>query len=110
MGAGKHCLPIFRREGESRDGCGQAFGFGEKAFLVSRRLSCAEFLSHSQRFMTPRAIAHHAPLSMGFSRQECWSVFPFPSSGVFPDLGMEPESPAALQVNSLPSEPARRLY
>ena len=104
-------LPAHFQEGRwEQDGCGQAFGFGEKGFLVSGRLSCAEFLSHSQRFMTPPAIAHHAPLSMGFSRQECWSVLPFPSSGFFPDLGMEPESPASLQVNSLPSEPARRLY
>ena len=29
--------------------------------------------------MTPQAIAHQAPLSMGFSRQEYWSGLPFPS-------------------------------
>ena len=33
-------------------------------------------------------IAHQAPLSMGFSRQEYWSGVPFPSSGDFPDQGL----------------------
>ena len=28
---------------------------------------------------TPWTVAHRAPLSMGFSRQEYWSGFPFPS-------------------------------
>ena len=30
-------------------------------------------------FATPWAVAHQAPLSMGFSRQEYWSGLPFPS-------------------------------
>ena len=30
-------------------------------------------------FATPWAVAHQAPRSMGFSRQECWSGLPFPS-------------------------------
>ena len=34
------------------------------------------------------------PLSMEFSRQECWSELPFPSPGDLPDPGIEPESPA----------------
>ena len=32
----------------------------------------------SDSFLTPWTIAHQAPLSMGFSREECWSVLPFP--------------------------------
>ena len=48
-------------------------------------------------------VAHQAPLSMGFSRQEYWSGVPFPSSGDLPNLGIEPGSPA-LQAHSLPSE------
>ena len=40
-------------------------------------------------------------LSMGFSRQECWSELPFPSLGDLPDPGIEPVSPA-WQVGSLP--------
>ena len=50
------------------------------------------------------AVAHQAPLSMGFSRQEYWSGFPFPSPGDLPDPGVKPESPI-VQADSLPSEP-----
>ena len=45
---------------------------------------------------------------MGFSRQECWSGLPFPSSGDLPDPGIEPESPA-LQADDLLSEPPGKL-
>ena len=48
-------------------------------------------------------VARQAPLSMGFSRQECWSGLPFPSPGDLPNPGNEPSSPA-LQADSLPSE------
>ena len=41
-----------------------------------------------------------APLSMGFSRQGCWSGLPFSSSGDHLDPGIEPGSPA-LQADSL---------
>ena len=44
--------------------------------------------------MTPWTVAHQAPQSMGFSRQEYWSGLPFPSPGDLPDPGIEPESPA----------------
>uniref|UniRef100_A0A4W2D2M6 Sulfotransferase n=1 Tax=Bos indicus x Bos taurus TaxID=30522 RepID=A0A4W2D2M6_BOBOX len=40
---------------------------------------------------------------MDFSRQEYWSVVPFPSSGDFPDSVIKPRSPA-LQADSLPSD------
>ena len=46
---------------------------------------------------------HHAPLFMGFSRQEYWSEQPLPSLEVLPDPGIESGSPA-LQADSLPSE------
>ena len=54
--------------------------------------------------MTPWTIAHQAPLSIGFSRQEYWSGLPCPSPRDLPDPGIEPESPA-LQSDYLPSEP-----
>ena len=41
---------------------------------------------------------------MGFSRQDCWSGLPFPSSGDLPDPGIEPGSPT-LQADTLLSEP-----
>ena len=46
-------------------------------------------------------VAHQAPLSMEFSRQEYWSGLPFPSPGDLPEPGIEPASPA-LQADSLP--------
>ena len=36
-------------------------------------------LSHVQLFATPWTAAYQTPLSMGFSRQECWSGVPLPS-------------------------------
>ena len=44
-----------------------------------------------------------ASLSMGFSRQECWSGLSVPSLRVLPDPGIEPRSPT-LQADSSPSE------
>ena len=49
-------------------------------------------------------VAYQAPPSMGFSRQEYWSGFPFPSPGNLPDPGIKPGSPA-LRADALPSEP-----
>ena len=40
-------------------------------------------------FATPWTVAHQAPLSMGFSRQEYWSGLPFPSPGDLPNPGIE---------------------
>ena len=44
-------------------------------------------------FVTPWTVAYQASPSMGFSRQEYWSVLPFPSPGDLPDLGIELQSP-----------------
>ena len=38
-------------------------------------------LSRVQLFVTMWTVAHQAPLSLGFSRQEYWSGLPFPSPG-----------------------------
>ena len=54
--------------------------------------------------MTPWTVAHQAPQSMDFSRQEYWSGLPFPSPGDLPDPGIEPRSPT-LQADTLTSEP-----
>ena len=48
----------------------------------------------SDSFVTPRAVARQAPLSMGFPRQEYWSRLLFPSPGDLPNSGIEPTSPA----------------
>ena len=46
----------------------------------------------SYSFATPWTIAHQAPLSMGFSRQEYWSGLPCPPTGDFPNPGIKPTS------------------
>ena len=40
-------------------------------------------------------VACQAPLSMAFSRQEYWSVFPCPPPGDLPNPGIEPTSPVS---------------
>ena len=40
--------------------------------------------------MTPRNVAHQAPLSIGLSRQEYWRGQPFPSAGDLPHPGLNP--------------------
>ena len=47
----------------------------------------------SDSFVTPWTVAHQAPLSVGFPRQEYWNGLPFPSPGDFPDPGNEHMSP-----------------
>ena len=67
-------------------------------------------LSHVQFSATPWIIALQAPLFMEFSRQECWSVLPFPPPGDLPYPGIEPVSlmsPAL--ADSLPAELPRKL-
>ena len=61
-------------------------------------LSCLSF------FVTPRTVAHQAPLSMGFSRQGWWSGLPCSPPGDLLNPGIEPTFPT-LQADSLPSEP-----
>ena len=39
-------------------------------------------LSQVQLLGTPQAVAHQAPQSVGFSRQEYWSGLPFPPPGI----------------------------
>ena len=70
----------------------------------------------SDYFVTPWTVAHQAPLSMGFSRQEYWSVLPFPPPRDLPYPGMETESllsdALAGGVFTLepPGKPPRWLY
>ena len=46
-------------------------------------------------------VAHQAPLSMGFSRQEYWSGLPFPSPGDLPHPGIKLRSPALQAVSCI---------
>ena len=53
-----------------------------------------QLLSHVQLFETPWTVAHQAPLSMGFTKQDYWSELPFPSPEYLLDLWIKPMSPA----------------
>ena len=46
---------------------------------------CSHTLSHVCLLETLWTVAHQAPLSMGFSRQEYQNGLPFPSPGDLPD-------------------------
>ena len=74
---------------------GSAFSYVKHAIV--------QLLSHFKLSMTPWTVACEGPLSMGFPRQEYWSVLPFPSPGDFPDPGIELGS-LTLQVDSLPAK------
>ena len=51
-------------------------------------------------FATLRTVAHQAPQSMGYSRQEYWSGLPCPPPGNLPNPGIE-----HWQAGSLPLAP-----
>ena len=62
---------------------------------LSSRVSTLSVLSHFSSvrlFATLWTVACHAPLSVGFSRQEYWSGLPCPPPGDLPDPGTEPRS------------------
>ena len=49
-----------------------------------------KLLSRVRLFATLWTVAHQAPPSMGFSRQEYWSGLPFLSPGDLPTQGLNP--------------------
>ena len=76
------------------------------ACIHAQSLICVQF------FVTPWTIAHQAPPSMGFSRQEYWRGLPLPSPGISPTKGQNPHllCPLHWQAGSLPlSHLGRRL-
>ena len=92
--------------------------WGHKESDTTERLTLLRFSDHARilgtagagevaklcpTLVTPWTVAHQAPLSMGFPRQEHWSGVPFPSPGDLPNPGIKPRSPA-LQADSLLTE------
>ena len=82
---------------------------GQRSAGSNKRVCKA--LSRVQLFMTQRTVAHRAPLSLGFSRQEYCSGLPFPSPGDLLDPGIEPTSPVfpALAGGFSTTEPPGKL-
>ena len=71
----------------------------------------AQLLSRFWLFVTPWIVAHQAPLSMGFSRQEYWSGLPILLlQGIFPTQGLSLSLLCLLhwQVDSLLLVPPRK--
>ena len=64
-----------------------------------------------QLLLTLWTVAHHAPLSMGFSRQEYWSGLPFPLPGDLPDPKIKPTVPVdpAFQADFFSTKPQGNL-
>jgi len=60
-------------------------------------------------FVTPWTVAHQAPLSMGFSKQEYYSGLPFLPPEDLPDPGIKPVF-SALAVDSLPLSQQGSLF
>ena len=103
---GGHVLAAQRCAGRSLCESGRARASGRVCTGLGRLDGApgeVKSLSRVRLFATPWTVAHQAPLSMGFSRQEYWSGLPFPSPGDLPNPGIETRAPA-LQVDSLPTE------
>ena len=58
--------------------------------MVSVFASCCSVTKLCLTLATPWTVAHQAPLSMRFPRQEYWSGLPFPSGGDHPNPGVKP--------------------
>ena len=56
-------------------------------------------------FATPWSVAHQAPLSIGFPRQEYWNGLPFLSPGDLPDPLMTLALAGRLFTTELPGKP-----
>ena len=72
----------------------RANGVWHVIYVTERKKVKVKLLSCLWLFATLWTVAHQAPPSMGFSRQEYWSGLPFPSPGDLPNPGIEPGSPA----------------
>ena len=74
------------------------FGFLIIKMLPELLCMHSQLLSHVQLFATPWIVAHQAPMSMEFFKQEYWSELPFPSSGDHSiqgsNLHLSPASPS----------------
>ena len=73
----------------------------EIPFLMASSGCVLSRFSRVRLCVTLWTVAHQAPLSMGFCRQECWNGLPCPPPGDLPNPGIEPGS-STLQADSLP--------
>ena len=96
------CLPPERDAGVRIDSVGERSTFHCKLFdILNLFTTCYLFLriisvscSVVSDSATSWTVAHQAPLSMGFPRQEYWIGLPFLSPENLPNPGIKPMSPA----------------
>ena len=69
-----------------------------KPGFLPRACVCAQLIQSCLILCSPWTVAHQAPLSMGFSRQEHWSGVPCPPPGDFPDPGIKHASLVSLAL------------
>ena len=67
-------------------------GAGNGLNMINCFVCLLSLFSHVWLFATPYTVAHQAPLSMGFPRQEYWSGLPCPPPGDLPNPGIKPVS------------------
>ena len=77
--------------------CGHRVGHDLETELQQRVMRVCS-LSRVRLFVTPWTVAHQAPLSMGFSRQEYWGGLLFPPPWDLPDPRIKQASPEALAL------------
>ena len=79
-------------------------------------LCWASSLSRVRLRVTSWTVVPQAPLSMGFLRQEYWSVLPCPPPGIFPTQGLNPGLPHCRQMlyqlsyEGSPNQPSSYTY
>ena len=96
-----HCKVIWSSQSSS---CLLLFTDQDNIHLINNNNGGGGLVGKSSpTLVTPWNIACQVPLSMGFSRQEHWNGWPFPSPRDLPYPGIEPGSPA-LQADSLLTE------
>ena len=61
-----------------------------KSPILPHQFTSVQSLSPVRLYAIPWTVAHKAPLSMGFSRQEHWNGLPFPSPGALPNPMIKP--------------------
>ena len=95
------------KKGEAKERVGKGRGKegrreeSQRLLHVGRLLLLFSCSVVSDSLVTTWTIAHQAPWSMGFSRQESWSKLPFPPPGDLPNPGIKPASPATPALVSL---------
>ena len=73
---------------------------GSQLALAVKKVKESEVAQWCPTLRNPWTVAHQAPPSMGFCRQEYWSRLPFLSPEDLPDPGIEPRAPT-LQADAL---------